>query len=267
MHNPLRLAYREIVSFFIDYRWIRQNRYRISRDTVILNEMTYAADGLYLQNSSECLDEPRFRQAYEQSLLVNDWRGTDGHVDMRWRYYIVCWFADFVKHLPGDFVECGVYKGGYAKAIMHYLPFAETGKTYHMLDTFEGLSRDHLTPEELKSGLFDRYAGNYEPCLEQVQRLFANDPVHIIRGTVPETLSDCRAERVSYLSIDMNCVAPEIAAAEYFWNKLVPGAVVVLDDYGFPGHEEQKAAFNRFAADHQAPLLALPTGQAVMFKR
>ena len=246
---------------------MRANRYRIQKDTQILNGLTYAADGLFLVNSSDNLAVPRFVDAYQHSLTVNDWRGLDGRVDMRWRYYIVCWFADFVKHLPGDFVECGVYKGGYAKAIMNYLPFSETGKTYYMLDTFEGLSKDHLTSAELEAGLFDRYAGNYERCLDQVRRLFAGDPVAIIPGTVPETLGQCLAQQVCYLSSDMNCVAPEIAAAEFFWDKLVPGAVVLLDDYGFPGHEEQKAAFDQFAASHQAPLLALPTGQAVMFKR
>lgn len=263
----IRQLYRDLVSALIDHKWMRANRYRINTDTKILNGLTYSADGLFTQNSSECLQSPRFSSAYEFSLAVNDWRGLDGKVDMRWRYYMVCWFADFVKHLPGDFVECGVYKGGYAKAIMHYLPFAATGKTYHMLDTFEGLSEEHLTEQERESGLLERYKGNYESCLEEVRRLFADDTVAIIPGTVPETLAECGAEQVCYLSIDMNCVAPEIAAAQYFWDKLVPGAVVLLDDYGFPGHEEQKAAFDQFAADHQTPLLSLPTGQAVVFKR
>lgn len=263
----LRGAYRDLVSAWIDFKWMRANRYRIQEGTQILNGLTYSADGLFLANSSDNLHDKRFAAAYQESLSVDDWRGTDGQVDMRWRYYMVCWFADFVKHLPGDFVECGVYKGGYAKAIMHYLPFAATGKTYHMLDTYEGLSEVHLTEQERESGLFERYEKNYESCLGEVLRTFANDPVSIIPGTVPETLAQCTAQQVCYLSIDMNCVAPEIAAANFFWDKLVPGAVVMLDDYGFPGHEEQKKAFDQFAADRDAPLLSLPTGQAVMFKR
>jgi hypothetical protein len=31
----------------------------------------------------------------------------------------------------------------------------------------------------------------------------------------------------------MNIVVPELAAIEYFWDRLVPGAVVVLDDYAW----------------------------------
>jgi hypothetical protein len=64
----------------------------------------------------------------------------------------------------------------------------------------------------------------------------------------------------------MNCVAPEIAAAEYFWDKLVPGAVVILDDYGWEAHYEQKLAFDRFAARKGVMVLTLPTGQGLIFK-
>jgi len=46
--------------------------------------------------------------------------------------------------------------------------------------------------------------------------------------------------KVSYLSIDMNCVKPEIAAAQFFWDRMVSGGIMVLDDYGFRGHIEQK---------------------------
>ena len=34
----------------------------------------------------------------------------------------------------------------------------------------------------------------------------------------------------------MNCAAPELAAAEFFWDRLTTGAVVVLDDYGWDRH-------------------------------
>ena len=65
---------------------------------------------------------------------------------------------------------------------------------------------------------------------------------------------------------DMNCVQPEIAAAEYFWERLVPGAVMLLDDYGHAGHELQKEAFDRFSKHHGVPLLVLPTGQGLIIK-
>ena len=42
----------------------------------------------------------------------------------------------------------------------------------------------------------------------------------------------------------MNIVLPEIAAIEFFWDRLVPGAMVLLDDYGWSTHTAQKLAFD-----------------------
>ena len=64
----------------------------------------------------------------------------------------------------------------------------------------------------------------------------------------------------------MNCAVPEIAAAEYFWDKLVSGAVIVLDDYGWVCHIEQKLAFDEFASRKNVQVLVLPTGQGLIFK-
>ena len=64
----------------------------------------------------------------------------------------------------------------------------------------------------------------------------------------------------------MNVMEPEIAAANYFWDKLVSGGVMILDDYGFPAHIVQKRAFDDFAKQKKVPLLYVPTGQAIIFK-
>jgi hypothetical protein len=64
----------------------------------------------------------------------------------------------------------------------------------------------------------------------------------------------------------MNVVAPEIAAGTYFWDKLVTGGVIVLDDYGWKSHEEQQQAWDAFAADRNTSVLLLPTGQGLILK-
>jgi hypothetical protein len=65
----------------------------------------------------------------------------------------------------------------------------------------------------------------------------------------------------------MNCVQPEIAAANYFWDKLVVGGVMILDDYGFYLHIEQKKAFDLFAIEKRQDILSLPTGQGIIIKK
>ncbi len=64
----------------------------------------------------------------------------------------------------------------------------------------------------------------------------------------------------------MNTRDPEIAAAEYFWDKLVSGAAIVLDDYGWRKHIEQKRAFDDFASRRGVQVLSLPTGQGLILK-
>ena len=78
------------------------------------------------------------------------------------------------------------------------------------------------------------------------------------------TLSEIR--NVAYLSIDMNCVLPEIAAAEYFWPKMSHGAIIVLDDYGHTGFDKQRLAFDKFAKEKRVPILFSPTGQGIIIK-
>lgn len=229
-------------------------------------KLNYLADGMAVQNNCDCLSERRFAEAYEYSLAVNDWRGYDGtKYDMRWRYYIYCKFAELAMRAPGDFVECGVYKGGYAVAAMRYTRFNSLGRIFHLLDTFEGLSVSHLSDRERAAGLCETY-GHYEKCFDGVRETFAGCPVNIIQGTVPESLIKCTPTTVAFLSLDMNCAAPEVAALRYFWPRMRPGSVVLHDDYGFAAHIEQKHAIDRLADELGFSVLSLPTGQAVIFR-
>jgi hypothetical protein len=53
---------------------------------------------------------------------------------------------------------------------------------------------------------------------------------------------------------------------EYFWDKLVSGGIIILDDYGWAKQINQKIAFDKFADIHGDRPLSLPTGQALIIK-
>ena len=124
-----------------------------------------------------------------------------------------------------------------------------------------------ITEAEKKAGIGVYLKDHYENVYDRVVKTFSSFNTKIIKGIVPNTLEECKADKICYLSIDMNCVEPEIAAANYFWDKLVIGGVVILDDYGFPLHIEQKKAFDIFAKEHYQSILYLPTGQGVIIKK
>jgi O-methyltransferase len=224
--------------------------------------ITYDTDGLTTSHNCDFINEPRFAKAYAAAAATNPWPG----FTLQWRVYTVCWFADFVKNLAGEFVECGVNTGAYARAVIDYIDFNSLNKTFYLFDTFEGMVEELVSEEEKKAGVSSYLNGHYKEIYEEVVRTFKPFNTKIIKGAVPYTLNDFDKEKVCFLSIDMNCVAPEIAAAEFFWDKLVSGAVIILDDYGFPQHIQQKLAFDKFAKEKGVEILTLPTAQGIFFK-
>jgi O-methyltransferase len=224
-------------------------------------KVTYRQDGLVTEHNSDFMSQPRFVQAYRKGEETGSWNGQQIH----WRAHVACWAAERVRDLEGDYVECGVNKGGLSLTVMEYIKFARlTNKTFYLLDTFEGLAEQYISAEEKELG---RRPGGYDACYEAVKETFSRfENVVIIKGAVPDSLPQVKAEKVCYLSIDMNCMEPEIAAAEFFWDKLVSGAAMVLDDYGWTAHVMQKNAFDLFAERKRVPILSLPTGQGLILK-
>jgi O-methyltransferase len=148
--------------------------------------------------------------------------------------------------------------------VIHYVDFEKLNKRFWLLDTYEGLVDRLISQDERRRGILP---GGYEPCYEQVVETFRSfRGVEIVRGVVPDTLPQVKAAAICYLSIDMNNAAPEIAAAEHFWERLVPGGMVVLDDYGWRKQANQKIAFDRFAEARNVKVLSLPTGQGLLIK-
>lgn len=256
----------KISSFFWKLRWFSSNYRKIAADSILLpnnflGPIRFVKDSVATSNNCDFLEEPGFKKAYALAQATSPWKG----FEMQWRTYIVCCLAEIASKLPGDFVECGVNTGAYSRALIDYIDFNKTGKTFYLFDTYEGLVPSQITDEEKKAGVGD-YLSTYTNVYDQVLNTFAAFNTKIIKGMVPDTLPLCKSEKVCYLSIDMNVVAPEIAAAHFFWDKLVSGAVMILDDYGFPAHIAQKKAFDAFAKEKNVPLIYIPTGQAIIFK-
>jgi O-methyltransferase len=252
------------------WQWIFKNYRKINQQSQIIDHshytgpITYDTDSITTSNNADFIQEPRFARAFAAALETK--HGVN--FPLQWRTYIVCWLADHVKTLEGDFVECGVDTGAFSRAVVEYVDFKSTNKTIYLMDTFEGLVPGLVTEQELKAGI-DKYMDKYKikGLYEQVKETFREFNAVVIKGMIPETLPLCKAEKICYLSIDMNCVAPEIAAIEHFWDKMVPGGVIILDDYGFPAHILQKNAFDEFANRKKISILSLPTGQGIIIKK
>ena len=219
---------------------------------------TYAADGLATVHNADFLREQRFAEAYRLGEATGSWLGF--HIE--WRAYVVCWAALKGKALEGDYVECGVSRGGYARAVMHYIGFdAIPEKKFFLIDTYHGV------PERFLEHSTAHVNQNYSDSYDDVVRTFAPFPnAVVVRGEIPAILAAVDPRQVCFLSIDLNCTDPSIAAAEHFWPRMSSGAVMVLDDYGFSAFVSLKHAADDFARRHGVQVLSLPTGQGLIFK-
>lgn len=203
------------------------------------------------------LADPAFERAYALGKATGSW----GPLDLKWRAAVVCWAGVHGKALAGDFVECGVNRGGYARMLVDYLDFASVPKRFVLIDTFAGL------PEQFQVGSAASLKGIYLDTYAEVVATFARFAnVDVVRGTIPEVLAQVLPDRVAFLSVDLNTAEPSVRAIEHFWPLMTPGAIVVLDDYNFEFFADQRAAFDDVAARMGVPILSLPTGQGLMVK-
>ena len=227
------------------------------------DNVTYNQDGLISQHSTGFANIPRFASAYAAAKSTGSWSGPWGQADIHWRAHVLCWAAQYAAGLPGEFVECGVNKGGTAMLVIKYLFLKSSpGKSFYLYDTFEGLDESLSSELELR-----QTEGIYSSCFDNVSALFAEfSNVLLVKGSVPESLQIHSPDKVAYLHIDLNSARPERAALEFFWDRLVPGAIVVFDDYAWVACSQQKLAIDDFALQAGCVVLSLPTGQGLMIK-
>jgi len=154
---------------------------------------------------------------------------------------------------------------------MEYLNWDETGKTFYLLDTFAGIDEKYVTGTkaaetiDLNKKHIDE--GFYVQGVESVRANFAEwNNVRIVEGPIPETLPQIETDAIAYLHLDMNNAVPEVAAFDHFWERLVTGAIVLLDDYAYSGYSDQKLAMDKAAAAKGAAVASLPTGQGLIIK-
>jgi hypothetical protein len=215
------------------------------------------------------MDDPAFKRAYARGIKAIG--GTDSY-RWHWRVHIGLCAARTAQRLEGDFVECGVNKGFLSSAIMEYLEWNSQDRDFFLLDTFAGLDERLVSDSERKGGALIKNeeslrSGFYTHHVESVRANFSEWPrARIVAGAVPATLQEVTAGQIAYLHIDMNCAAPEIAALEHFWDRIVAGAPILLDDYAYFGFTDQKRAVDAFARTRGVEVCSLPTGQGLMLK-
>jgi hypothetical protein len=181
-----------------------------------------------------------------------------------WNLQTVLWAVRQVRDLDGDLMELGVFKGHTTLFCSEYVGFADWPKRWFLYDTFDGIPDDQVDPNFKTSNQV--YKGTFS--FEEVRDRFAHIPnITVIKGRVPEVLTETCPERVAFIHMDLNNAAAEIHALDALYDRLVPGGIIVFDDYGWTVSRAQFDAENAWFARRGLQILPLPTGQGLFIKR
>src|SRR5580704_4865075 len=95
---------------------------------------------LTLDKTAGFLSEPGFAAALAQadsSTGENQYRSPQG---IAWRYNTLIWAARTCLKVPGDFMECGVYRGDMTWMMTEMVDLRRAGKKFYIYDTFTGFA-------------------------------------------------------------------------------------------------------------------------------
>lgn len=176
----------------------------------------------------------------------------------RQRLYMLYQLARKASRLDGTLAECGVYKGGTALLLCQCKP---RDKALYLFDTFEGMP-------DVDAKLDIHRAGDLaDTSLAKVQQLLAGQPTVVYRqGRFPATAAGLEAERFCFVHVDVDIYQSVIDCCNFFEPRLVPGGVMVFDDYGFLSTPGAKAAVEQYCRQRNLAEIYLPTGQALLVK-
>lgn len=161
-----------------------------------------------------------------------------------------------VSKIAGDMAEVGVYEGGSARIILE----AESQKTLHLFDTFEGLPE--VSDED--STWFAR--GQYRGPLEVVKRNLADFPnVRFYRGLFPvDTAHEVEDVVFSFVNLDVDIYSSTRDSLEFFYPRLAKGGILMSHDY--VSANGVRKAFDEFFADKPEPLVEMSGSQVLVVK-
>jgi O-methyltransferase len=174
------------------------------------------------------------------------------------------------NNIPGDMVECGVWKGGSVMAAAKaLLGIGVKDRFFHLYDTFAGMTpptKEDVTSYEPRTadksyelhkagGGVCRWA--YAPLEEAKRNIFSTgypeDKVRFVVGPVEETLPSQVPERICLLRLDTDFYKSTLVEMEHLFPRLSSGGVIIVDDYGH--WQGARQAIDEYLAQHKVKLL------------
>lgn len=162
------------------------------------------------------------------------------------------------KDLPGDVAEVGVYKGGSAYTICHH-----TSKHVYLFDTFEGMPEVSSKDNHHKKGDFS------DTSVDKVKELLKGfeTKAAVIQGVFPQDKGYLvEDETFSFVHLDVDIYTSVRDCLGFFYPRMSPGGVILLDDYNEPCCLGAKQAADEFFQDKPEKVLPTVESQGIIVK-
>lgn len=151
------------------------------------------------------------------------------------------------NRIPGDMVECGVWRGGSMMAVARTLiRLRSTDRQLFLFDTFEGMPPatdvDRDPSGKLASDLMaasDQQTSTIwaRAQLEEVTRNvhsigYPAGNIHFVRGKVEDTIPGNAPDKIALLRLDTDWYESTRHELIHLFPRLAVGGVLIIDDYG-----------------------------------
>jgi O-methyltransferase len=137
------------------------------------------------------------------------------------------------EQIPGDVVECGVYKGGTAVILARQATHSALPRTVWLFDSFQGMPP--ATAADGPGAL--PWVGSLTSSPQRVSRLLRRTGadlarVRIVPGLFQDTFPSVRIPQIALLNLDADWYESVKVCLETFYNAVVPRGFISIDDYG-----------------------------------
>jgi O-methyltransferase len=162
-----------------------------------------------------------------------------------------CVSSILAHHVPGDLVECGVWRGGAAIFMRGLLAaWGVSDRLVWLADSFAGLPKPESSEDVLDLSAERR--PELAVDLDRVRRNFAlfgllDDQVRFLEGWFKDTLPPAPIGSIAVLRLDADLYESTMTALTALYDRVSAGGYVIVDDYN--ALPACRAAVTEFRAD------------------
>lgn len=172
------------------------------------------------------------------------------------------------RGVPGDLVECGVWKGGSSMVMaLTLIEMNELNRDIYLYDTFEGMSRPSEKDVDYYNNTAERiwvpelkedHNAWYCCPLEEVRRNLSStgypqDKLKFVKGNVEDTLLSTVPDKIAILRLDTDWYESTLEELKHLFPRISPGGVLLVDDYGH--WKGSKAAVDNYLKENHIHML------------